>query len=162
MLRDTYHAGDDLGGLLDPTRYGTVDHLERHLIARVLPAAYTPRPGRPPPRYSEAQARQALTFLARRMNQDHTRDLAWWHIPRWASTTPRVFTTGLAYGLAYGLAFGLVFGLVLGLVVKTRSEFWSGPRSGSRSGPCLGSWAGSKASSRRGDSAGPRVSGPRL
>ena len=35
---------------------------EQHLISRVLPAAYTPRPGRPP-RYSETQARQALTFL---------------------------------------------------------------------------------------------------
>ncbi|MGH3901751.1 MAG: hypothetical protein ACRDTA_26550 [Pseudonocardiaceae bacterium] len=119
LLRDTYHARDDLGDPLNPTRYSTAEHIERHLIARVLPAAYTPRPGRPPPRYSEAQARQALTFFARQMNQDHTRDLAWWHIPRWASTMPRVFTTGLAYGLADGLVYGLVYGLGLVFALGT-------------------------------------------
>lgn len=117
LLRDTYHGGDDLSDLLDTTGDGTVEHIERRLIDRVLPAAYTSRPGRPAPRYSEDQARQALTFLAQRMDQDHTRDLAWWHIPRWTSTTPRVFAAGLKNGLAYGLVFGLACGLVLGLVV---------------------------------------------
>lgn len=58
--------------------------LTQHLIDRVLPAAYTPRPGQPAPRYSEQQARQVLAFLARQMNQDNTRDLAWWQISRWA------------------------------------------------------------------------------
>jgi hypothetical protein len=122
LLRDTYHTGDDLDALLDPTRYDTDEQIERHLIARILPTAYTPRPGRPPPRYSETQACHALTFLAQRMNQDHTRDLAWWQIPRWAATMPRTFITGLKYGLGHGLVFGLVFGLALALVVGLMPE----------------------------------------
>jgi hypothetical protein len=121
LLRDTYHAGDDLGDLLDPTGHSTAEHIEQHLISRVLPAAYTPRPGRPP-RYSETQARQALTFLAQQMNQDHTRDLAWWDIPQWASTMPRIFTTGLKHGLKYGLLYGLVCGAALGLVIALMVE----------------------------------------
>ncbi|MGQ0776749.1 MAG: hypothetical protein ACT4NY_20395 [Pseudonocardiales bacterium] len=71
LLRDTYQPGDDVSDLLDPTRYRTTNAVERHIIARVLPAAYT-----------LTQAHQTLTFLAHQMNQDQTRDLAWWHIRR--------------------------------------------------------------------------------
>ena len=140
LLRDTYQAaGDDIRELLDPIRYRTTDALEQHLIARVLPAAYAPRPGRPPPRYTEQQARQTLSFIARKMGKN--RDLAWWHIPRWAPATPRVLATGLVFGLVFGvrkdepqrvrlanwrtaisrqalrqaLVFGLMFGLMFGL-----------------------------------------------
>jgi len=114
LLRDTYQPGDDVRELLDPTRYPTPDAIEQHLIARVLPAAYTPRPGRPAPRYTEAQARQALTLIASKMGPN--RDLAWWNIPHWAPTTPRVLATALAVGLVLGLAGGLVLGLAGGLV----------------------------------------------
>jgi hypothetical protein len=134
LLRDTYQAGDDVGELLDTSRYSTAENIERHLIARVLPAAYASRPGRPQPRYSEAQVCQALTFLAQRMNQDHTRDLSWWHIPRWASTMPRIFTSGLAYGLASGFVLGLVVGLTVGLV----EGLTIGLITGLMSGPILG------------------------
>lgn len=51
------------------------------------------------------------------MNQDGTRDLAWWHIPRWAATMPRIFTTGLLYGLLYGLALGFMLGPVFGFQI---------------------------------------------
>ncbi|MGH3854232.1 MAG: hypothetical protein ACRDR6_12215 [Pseudonocardiaceae bacterium] len=122
LLRDTYQAGDDVRELLDPTRYPTTEAIERDLIARVLPAAYTPRPGRPPPRYTEAQARQTLSFIARKMGKD--RDLAWWHIPRWAPDTPRVLATGLVFGLLGGL-MGVLVGLVVGGPVSTsgRGEY---------------------------------------
>lgn len=113
LLRDTYQAGDDVSALLDPTHYPTTDAIEQHLIARVLPAAYTPRPGRKPLRYTEQQARQTLSFIARKMGKN--RDLAWWHIPRWAPTAPRVLATWLAGGLVFGLAGGFVFGLEGGL-----------------------------------------------
>ncbi|MGH3688040.1 MAG: hypothetical protein ACRDRU_15530 [Pseudonocardiaceae bacterium] len=131
LIRDTYRPGDDVNELLTATRSGTADDLEQHLIARVLPAAYTPRPGRPAPRYSITQARQALTFLARRMNQDHTRDLAWWHIPRWAPTRPRVVTSLLAGGLMGGLLGGmtsmLVYAVVAGLGTLLRVHgLWGG------------------------------------
>ncbi|HEU0087109.1 MAG TPA: hypothetical protein VFQ77_05605 [Pseudonocardiaceae bacterium] len=111
LLRDTYQLGDDVSDLLDPTRYPTRAHIEQHLIARILPAAYAPRPGRPPPRYTEIQARRTLICIAQSMGKQ--RDLAWWHIPRWAPATSRVLTTSLVCGLAVGLVFGflVVFGL---------------------------------------------------
>lgn len=115
LLRDTYQAGDDFRELLDPTQYRTTDAIEQHLIARVLPAAYTPRPGRPPPRYTEQQARQTLRFIARKMGKD--RDLAWWHIARWAPAAPRSLAIGLMFGLAvvFGRAFGLGLSSALNL-----------------------------------------------
>ncbi|MGH3832256.1 MAG: hypothetical protein ACRDRS_17720 [Pseudonocardiaceae bacterium] len=117
LLRDTYDAGDDVDELLDPTRYSTAEHIERHLIGRVLPAAYKPRSGRPPPRYSEAKARQALTILALQMHWHNTRDLTLWQIPQWTSTTPSIYSTGLRYGLKRGLVYGLVYGAALGLAL---------------------------------------------
>jgi hypothetical protein len=112
LIRDTYRAGDDIRELLNATWQGTGVDLEQHLIARVLPAAYTTRPGRPTPRYSRIQAKQALTFLAQQMNHDHTRDLAWWHIPRWAPTAPRIVASMLASGLLGGLLCAILFGLI--------------------------------------------------
>jgi hypothetical protein len=112
LIRDTYRAGDDVRELLDITEQGTNVDIERHLIARVLPVAYTARPGRPKPRYSLPQATQALEFLARQMSHDHTRDLSWWHIPRWAPTTPRILTSMLAGGLIGGIVSAILLGLV--------------------------------------------------
>jgi hypothetical protein len=48
LIRDTYRPGENVDGLLT-TRWSTADHLEQHLIARVLPTAYTRRPGSPEP-----------------------------------------------------------------------------------------------------------------
>ncbi|HET9257591.1 MAG TPA: hypothetical protein VFO16_20650 [Pseudonocardiaceae bacterium] len=112
LIRDTYRVGDDVRELLDIAEQGTGLDIERHLIARVLPVAYTARPGRPKPRYSLPQATQALEFLARQMSHDHTRDLGWWHIPRWAPTTPRLLTSMLASGLTGGIVSAILFGLV--------------------------------------------------
>ena len=51
------------------------------------------------------------------MNQQGTRDLAWWRIPDWtAPATPRIILTGLAFGLLFGLVVGLGFGLWFGVV----------------------------------------------
>jgi hypothetical protein len=113
LIRDTYGPGDDLNDLLT-TRRSTTEDLERDLIARVLPAAYTHRPGRPAPRYSQAQAEQVLAFLARQMmNQDDIRILAWWQIPRWVPATPRILASMLATGLLGGILGGLAFVLCL-------------------------------------------------
>src|SRR2546421_7572137 len=99
-----------------------MDDLAQYLIARVLPDAYTPRPGRPAPRYRLNQASQVLSFLARRMNQDHTRDLAWWQISRWARARPRILASMLAGGLLGAVLGGLmaVVGAVLGAVLGLR------------------------------------------
>jgi hypothetical protein len=38
------------------------------------------------------------------MNQDGTRDLQWWHAPRWVPRAPRIIMVGLVSVLAVGLA----------------------------------------------------------
>lgn len=109
LLRDTYRPSDDVSDLLNIISQQKGVNLEQRLIARVLPDAYTPRPGRPAPRYSLSQAKQVLTFLAQQMNQDYTRDLAWWQIPLWVSPIPRVLVSMLAGGLLGGL-IGVLLG----------------------------------------------------
>jgi hypothetical protein len=111
LVRDTYRAGDDVSELVNGTWQDTGADLKQHLIARVLPAAYAPRPGRPAPRYSRTHAELALTFLAKQMNRYHTRDLAWWSIPRWAPTTPRILASMLLGGLLGGLLCAILFEL---------------------------------------------------
>ena len=89
LIRDTYQSGDDARELLDfATRSSNgvsgaqaAEEITGHLLDRVLPAAYAPRPGQPPPRYDLRTAQNALVKIAARMNQDGTRDLQWWRIP---------------------------------------------------------------------------------
>jgi hypothetical protein len=136
LVRDTYRAGDDVGellGLRDPAGHpASAEDLADHLLARVLPAAYTPQPGAPPPRYDLPTAERALRRIATRMSEDGTRDLQWWRVPAWTSAATRVIATWLGAGFAGGLAAGvgamivysntlgpaktLIFGLVYGLV----------------------------------------------
>lgn len=99
LLRDTYGPEEGVDELLDGSRFGSEKAIEDHLLDRVLTAAYTPRPGQPVPRYTVDQARRWLGQLARRMNEDGIRDLAWWRIPRWVSAWPRVFATVVIVGL---------------------------------------------------------------
>lgn len=127
LIRDTYRPDDDVSELLDVERFSTAADVEQYLIARVLPYAYAPRPGRPAPRYSLIQAKEALAFLARQMTQDKTRDLAWWHIPQWAPTTLRILASTVAGGLLGGLLGGLAFVLEAGLryVVGHPHSLWA-------------------------------------
>jgi RecA/RadA recombinase len=152
LIRDTYQSGDDAGELLahcdtiQKRVSGTqAAEITGHLLDRVLPAAYAPRPGQPPPRYDLQTAQNALSKIAARMNQDGTRDLQWWHIPRWVPSAPRIVVGGLVAwvvaGLVFGLAggvvgliyegmSGLVFGLVAGLVAGLYAGFVVGVAAG--------------------------------
>jgi len=93
LVRDTYGPGERVDELLDGDRFATREAIEDHLLDWVLPAAYTPHPGRPVPPYTTDQARRWLGQLARRMNEAGTNDLTWWHIPRWVPTWPRAVVT---------------------------------------------------------------------
>ncbi len=119
LVRDTYRAGDDIGGLLglrDAAGHpASSQDIADYLLDRVLPAAYTPQPGEPPPRYDLPAAERALRCIAARMNEDSTRDLQWWHAPAWAHAAPRFIATWFGAVLAFGLLFGLLFGLSGGL-----------------------------------------------
>jgi hypothetical protein len=132
LVRDTYQATDSINELLDfcdttldgvPAERAASD-ITDHLLDRVLPAAYTHRPGEPLAPYDLATAQRTLAAIAARMRRDGTRDINWWQIPAWAPRTPRAaisaivlgLATGLAVGLAVGLATGLEFGLLAGVL----------------------------------------------
>ena len=135
LVRDTFR-GDDVRELLavsdaagDGLTGATIEDL---LLDRVLPAAYAPRPGDATPRYQLQSAHRALSYIASRMNQDGTADLAWWRVPAWTARAPQIAVFGLglgavfgvlagigagrAFGLAFGIGAGLVFGIVVALV----------------------------------------------
>ena len=143
LLLDAYLPFDPVDELTDLQCFPDRLHIEDHLLARVLPTAYAPRPGCPAPRYTAQQATHWLAHLAAQMNRAGTRDLAWWRIAGWlpprrvkltlalrhglrsglaiflviavASTIVAGLKPGLVFGLVCGLAFGLVLGLVFGL-----------------------------------------------
>jgi hypothetical protein len=120
LVRDTYRSADDAGELLEfcnaAGHGGSPEAIVDMLLDRVLPAAYAPRPGEPPPRYDLPAAQAALGYLAARMNRDLSRDLQWWRIAGWAPAAPRRILTGLVCGLIFGPVVGLAVGLTQGLV----------------------------------------------
>ena len=123
LIRDTYQAGDDARELLDQCDTiqkrvsGTqaAEEITDHLLDRVLPAAYAPRPGQPSPQYDLQTAQNALAKIAARMNHDGTRDLQWWHIPRWVPSAPRIVISGLVAWLLTGVVFSVVTGIVVSI-----------------------------------------------
>lgn len=125
LLGDVYGQTGPVDELLDASRFPTAADIENHLLDHAISAAYTPRPGHPPPRYSVATAHRTLRYLANQLTERHTSDLAWWHIPTWtphafrviAFAVTAVLSNGLIVGLPLSLVFGLVFGLVVGLPV---------------------------------------------
>jgi hypothetical protein len=129
LIRDTYRSGDDVHKLLDHcdtvqrrvSGSHAAEEITGHLLDRVVPAAYAPRPGQPP-RYDEQMAQNALTKIAARMNQDGTRDLQWWHIPRWIPSAPRIVMGGLVTWLLVEVIIEVVVGVAAGLI--TRSVSW--------------------------------------
>lgn len=116
LVRDTYRRGDDVGELLDfcdaAGPAASRQDIEDYLLDRVLPAAYAPRPGETPPRYQLQAAQLALGYVAARMSQAGTRDLAWWQIAGWAPAVPRVIATGLVFGFMFLLGGGPVLALI--------------------------------------------------
>jgi hypothetical protein len=142
LLRDTYRDGENARGFLDfcdAVGDGlSREDVEDHLLDRVLPAAYSPRPGEPPPRYELQVAQRALSYVATQMNQDRARDLAWWRIPAWTPGAGRM----IAGGLMAGLGFGLLAGLGFGLVADLRWGAWQGLEYGLGFGLAFGLVAG--------------------
>lgn len=115
LIRDTYHRSDPVDELIDSNRFASRDAIEDHLLDRVLPIAYARHPGRPAPPCTANEARQWLGSLAQHMNDEGTRDLAWWQVPCWVPAWPRTLATVLVIGLVAILTFGLGGGFVVGL-----------------------------------------------
>jgi hypothetical protein len=127
LVRDTYRSDDSVDELTNGNRFSSVEEIENHLLDRVLPSAYAPHPGQPTPPYTHNQAQQWLERLALHMSNERSRDLAWWQIPRWAPSWPRVLVTALVSGFAAGFVFwlgkGLMFGFGNGLTVGLIAGF---------------------------------------
>jgi hypothetical protein len=116
LVRDLYRDADvgDLLSFCDAAGDGlSREDIEDYLLDRVLPMAYAVRPGQAPPRYELQGAQRALSYVAMRMNQEGTRDLAWWHVPAWTSRLRRIITGAVVAGL--GL-LGALAGLMIGLL----------------------------------------------
>lgn len=118
LVRDTYRSDNDAAELLDfcdaDSDGRSREDIEDHLLDRVLPTAYAQHPGEGPPLYGFRVAEHALRYIAVRMNDEKTRDLAWWRIPAWTPAAPCLMTTVVVSGLVVGLVAGLVVGLVVG------------------------------------------------
>ena len=130
LVRDTYREGDNVREILNlytpPGHAGSRDDIVDHLLDRVLPAAYTQRPGQPRLLYNLQTAQHVLRHIAAQMNQDATRDLRWWLIPSWMPRWPRAVTSGFLGGAAVAVTFGSLIGSAGGVtpggLLKTRFE----------------------------------------
>jgi DNA-binding SARP family transcriptional activator len=121
----------DPGELCDTDRFGDSELIEDHLLDAYVPASYAHRPTPPtthdrpvtPRTYDPRQAERWLGFLARRLRDQQTHDLAWWRLDRMVPRhvaglylglppAPLFAATGwLAAGPTIGLIYGLSFGL---------------------------------------------------
>ncbi|WP_062650279.1 hypothetical protein [Streptomyces maremycinicus] len=102
LVRDVYAHDLHVDELLDKRRFATREAVEDHLLDRVVAAAYTPRP-EDSPRWSAETAERTLRYIARRLGQDDSYDLPWWHIPGWAHPRPRALAVWAAVTVLCGV-----------------------------------------------------------
>ncbi|MER6733731.1 hypothetical protein [Streptomyces puniciscabiei] len=103
LLRDVYAAGDRVDELLDETRFPAPEDIENHLLDHAVTAAYTPRAGHPPPRWSPETAKRTLRYIARHLTGEVSRELRWWHLPGWTPSRPRALAMGAAVTVVCGV-----------------------------------------------------------
>ncbi|MEU7061959.1 hypothetical protein [Streptomyces sp. NPDC046197] len=126
LARVVYSApGTDPAELLAHDRFPNRSALEDHLLDAFVPAAYTqdlappPVVGRPRPDtspYSPEPAQRWLAFLAHQLQEQQTRDLAWWRLHEVFSPA-RKRLVALAFQLVSGLVAGLGMAVGVGLAV---------------------------------------------
>jgi hypothetical protein len=66
------------------------------LLDRLVDVRYAARPGQPSASVTGSRARATLAWIAKCMNEDGTRELAWWRISNWVSPWPYRFVVVLA------------------------------------------------------------------
>lgn len=107
LVRDIYAdtGGRPVDELLDTVRFPSTRSLQDHLLDQLVSAAYTPRRGRPRPRYSPETAERTLRYLATQVTRNQAdRELRWWDIPTWTDRRPRMILVGAVIGLLYGVS----------------------------------------------------------
>jgi DNA-binding SARP family transcriptional activator len=109
LARTAYaNPATDPGELCDTARFPGRASIERHLLDAYLPSVYARRPSSParldqPRDYDPQHVERWLSFLARRLERERTRDLAWWRLDH---AVPRV-VVGLYLGLPPALLFAI-------------------------------------------------------
>jgi DNA-binding SARP family transcriptional activator len=126
LARTAYTSQDTTpADLCDPARFDEPETIEDHLLDTYVPTTYAPRPFPPTldpsPRsrtYTAAQAERWLTFLARALHRQGTRDLAWWHldhaVPRRTASLYLSTLPGLLFMVTGWVAAGPVIGVIYG------------------------------------------------
>ncbi|WP_123972693.1 NACHT domain-containing protein [Streptomyces sp. Ag109_O5-1] len=132
LARTIYNPGPDEqiteladpNELLDRARFPTRQHIDTHLYAAFIPAAYRPHP-RHPARWSVQQAQRTHAFLASHLQHalGGTPNLAWWQLHK-AFPSGQPLAMGLTAGLLGALPGSLVlvpdgFASVLGFLLCT-------------------------------------------
>lgn len=148
-LRDSVQAPADIDDLLVPDRFNSREAVEEHLMRLSIDVAYG-KFSRDSSTVDPDNARVALGYIAAKMNEENTRDLAWWQMHHWASPAPRILATamlgvligapvgalmfgplgqytvrgntGVLFGALYLSAMCFVFGLTTGLVSEARGR----------------------------------------
>lgn len=151
--------GRDPAELLDQARFPTTEALEDHLLAEFVPAVYRDPPHRHGDQrrgrsWDAREARRRLGWLAKHLNNRHTRDLAWWQLGDGASRLTRGLAAATFFGLLYGISVGLVYlyffsrdgGLSWGLVGARVTAFSFGLGGGLTAGLVFGMVTGSEPS----------------
>lgn len=114
--------------LLDRNRFPTQGSIEGHLIDALIPAVYRARSQRASARsqhWEGESARQWFAFLASKLHERGTRDLAWWDLAASARSSlltqvavalmvasPGGLAIGFGFSFRYGIRLGAVFGIV--------------------------------------------------
>lgn len=124
LLRDTYPQIGEVDELLDRKRFSTPKRIESHLLDRVLIAAYTPELGTPKPRYSVQTAERTLGYIADRLKQNGSRDLAWWTIRQWTDHGIALFARAMIVWFVTAIPISFLFGL--SYRIADGREIWSG------------------------------------
>ncbi|MEV0235606.1 NACHT domain-containing protein [Nonomuraea sp. NPDC050786] len=120
LVRATY-----IGPRLDPSPLlelgrDSAAELHDHLCDQLIPALVStrtpadgpPQPFRPQHAWTAEQVDRWLTYLSRQLarNEEDPRDVAWWHLARYASSRTVRIAAAVAIGAVVWLAFGLLTG----------------------------------------------------
>jgi hypothetical protein len=112
LLHDIYPPAGPLhrpvDELLDIEAFPYSESITEHLLDHAVTAAYTPVPGRPPPRYTPETARRTLTVIANQLCGQ--RDLAWWLIPNFLPRLARGLLSAIMVMILYGTAVSVMPG----------------------------------------------------
>ncbi|MER7079818.1 NACHT domain-containing protein [Saccharopolyspora kobensis] len=140
LARTIYtHPEPDPAELLDRDRFATATTIEHHLLDAYLPAVYTDQPTEPStsdtPRaarsYPAEQASRWLEFLAHRLADLNTRDVAWWHLNRTNAVVPVAWAALLGVLIFSGrteVATGVLLGVSIDCFIEQVSSFKRGRR----------------------------------